>query len=315
MKRDSERLPRPEAFGDFVRLYFTGFAMGAADIVPGVSGGTMAFILGVYEDLIHSIKSFGAKALIFFVNREFAKLFRYLPIAFLMALGTGVLSAVVILSSVLSHLLDTEPTYLFTFFGGLILASIFAIGAKVRWGLASILSCIVTAAFGFWLVGMTPGGAAAASHDPLTLFLCGAVAICAMILPGISGSFILLILGQYEFILEAVHARDFVSLFFVAAGCGIGIMVFSRLLSALLRQAYEVTIAALTGFMIGSIRLIWIRAVDGMALFPEFGLSEQLMVGALLFSGFFIVCILDHLQTRENPVLRLFWRSKLPIAA
>jgi putative membrane protein len=300
-------LARPKTPRQFLRLYLTGFAMGAADIVPGVSGGTMAFILGIYNDLLNAIKSFDVTALRLALRLRLREALAHIPLAFLIAVGLGIFTAIVVLSGALSHLLETHPTFVFAFFGGLILASIVAVGAKIRWSLATLAALIAGAAAAFIIVGLPV--LQNANHDPLTLFISGAIAICAMILPGISGSFILLILGQYQYVLNAVRDRDILTLVAVAAGCVVGIVIFSRVLSYLLRRHYQVTIAALTGFMVGSLRTIWERSSAGAAALPDFGLGEALLGLALVIAGFLLVSALDHAQSRDNPFMGLFWRS------
>ena len=298
----------PKTLRDYLRIFFTGFLMGAADIVPGVSGGTIAFIAGIYEDLLNAIKSFNLTALRLALGLKFKELFQHIPFQFLIALGLGIGVAIILLSSSLSHLLETQPTYVFAFFGGLILASIVAIGVKIKWDIARIVALIVGAVAAFIVVGLPV--LQNADHSPLTLFLSGAIAICAMILPGISGSFILLILGQYEYVLNSVRDRNLLTLILVAAGCAVGIVIFSRVLSYLLKHYYQTTVALLTGFMIGSLRTIWERASAGTELMPSFGGAEVAIIVVLVLLGFLLVSLIDHVQSRSNPIISLFWRGK-----
>jgi putative membrane protein len=299
-------LSHPRTPLQFLRLYLTGFAMGAADIVPGVSGGTMAFILGIYENLIDAIKSFNLGAIRLAIGFKVAEFIRHTSLFFLIALGLGILTAIFALSNILGTLLETQPTYVFAFFGGLILASIVAVGIKIRWGTGTLISLIVAAVAAYIIVGLPV--LQNADHSLPVLFVSGAIAICAMILPGISGSFILLILGQYEFVLGAVRSLDIMSLAAVAAGCVVGIVIFSRVLSYLLHNHEQVTIAALVGFMIGSLRTIWERASAGTELIPNFGAAEIALAVALVVAGFVLVSTLDHLQSGQNPALRWLWK-------
>lgn len=377
-------LSQPRTPLEYLRLYFSGFAMGAADIVPGVSGGTMAFILGVYSTLIDSIKSVNLDVIRSALKFDIKAVLEKVPYRFLLALGLGVLSAIFLLASLLHTLLEEQPTFLFAFFAGLIVASILAIGIKVKWNLGAMTALVIAGVFAFLLVGLdrqeTPveafvaavdeGGEAleaqtaaiiadleAADYEnaaadvaalqaaleaddkgeierleealdealyepssPLILFISGAIAICAMILPGISGSFILLILGQYAVVLGAVNALDIVSLGAVAAGAALGIMLFSRLISWLLHHHENVTVAALVGFMLGSLRLIWIEAEKGIEVVSDSGTldgGQVVLVLALIAIGFLLVSFLDHLQSRSNPVFAWFWKgdqSKEPLA-
>ena len=324
-----EDLSKPGTPMEYLRLFFTGFAMGASDIVPGVSGGTMAFILGVYETLINAIKSFNFDAmklvLKFFNPPEkeekptVMEIVDHVHLRFLIALGLGLLVAIVILSGLLEGWLTTQPTYVFAFFAGLIIASVVAIGAKVKWAVVSGMTLIIGTVLAYLITNPALGTLGdVIGHGPIALFISGAIAICAMILPGISGSFILLILGQYDFILGAVDDRDIVSLFFVAAGAGIGILAFSRVLSWLLKKYEHPTIALLVGFMIGSMRLIIFRMTHIDISPEETHVAEYMALDvtgtqwaiALGFAvvGFVVVTALDHLQTRNNPIVKIFVR-------
>lgn len=303
-------LSKPQTPKDYARLYFTGFAMGAADIVPGVSGGTMAFIMGIYESLLNAIKSFNLDAIklaLGFKIKEFAE---HTSLRFLIALGLGLLTAIFALSSLLEGWLATQPTFVFAFFGGLVLASVLTIGVKIKWSMNAIIALLVGGVAAFIIVGLPTIGEQLGHSYPV-LFVCGAIAICAMILPGISGSFILLILGQYDYILGAVKSLDILTLISVALGCLVGILGFSRILSWLLKHYENTTIALLVGFMVGSIRLIVHRAtnlVDEATLVASpIELGTQDIVIALLFAlvGFLLVNFIDHLQSRENPLFSL----------
>ena len=247
---------RPRSLAAYARLYLTGCAMGAADLVPGVSGGTMAFVLGIYQDLLDGIRSFNLAALRLVLNLRLAELERQIPLRFLLTLWLGILTAIFGLAGFLSSTLE-DPlgrVHLFAFFFGLVLASIAAVGAQIRRALATALTLVAGALIAFLVVNLVPADAEPATFN---LFLAGMVAVCAMILPGISGSFILLILGQYDHVLRAASERNFSTLLIVAAGSVVGIVVFSRLLSWLLRNRPQTTIAMLTGFMIGSLWKIW----------------------------------------------------------
>lgn len=301
-------LSHPKTPAQYIRLYLTGFAMGAADIVPGVSGGTMAFILGIYQNLIDAIKSFNPKAIGLALKFKVREFIEHTSLFFLIALGLGILSAVFALSNILGTLLETQPTYIFAFFGGLILASIVAVGVKIKWGVGALVSMLVSAVAAFIIVGLPV--LQNADHSLPTLFVSGMIAICAMILPGISGSFILLILGQYKYVLDAVRNFDLVTLFVVAAGAVVGIVAFSRILSYLLHHHENITVAALVGFMIGSLRTIWERSSEGTALIDNFGAEHLALVVVLVILGFLLVSVMDHLQSGDNPALRFIWKRE-----
>lgn len=232
-----------------------GFCMGASDVVPGVSGGTMAFILGIYEELVTAIKSFDLRALKFLAGFNIRGLLDHVAWKFLLAVGVGVAAAIFTLARILSWLLENRPVLIWSFFFGLILASVLSVSRRIESWRAPVLVCLFGGLVGaYFLVGIVP---VSTPNAPWFLFLCGAIAICAMILPGISGSFILLLLGKYRYILEALNQRDFVILFIVAAGACVGIIAFSRLLGWLLDNYHDLVVAALTGLMIGSLRKVW----------------------------------------------------------
>jgi len=311
-----EDLSKPSTPTEYARLLGTGFAMGAADIVPGVSGGTMALIMGVYETLIDAIKSFNLDAIKLAIGFKVKELLEHIPFRFLIALGVGLIVAVLLLSSVLEGMIESESsfTYVFAFFAGLIVASIIAIGLKVQWNTNAIIAFVVGTVGAFFIVGL-PSVGEQLGHAPPVLFFSGMIAICAMILPGISGSFILLILGQYEFILGAVRSFDIVSIGSVAVGAVIGLLGFSRVLSWLLKHYENTTIAVLVGFMLGSLRLILHRSVYFVDAETEAETLVQLGGGQIAIAviagvvGFLIVSFLDHLQTGENPVFSLVWKK------
>jgi putative membrane protein len=306
----------PKTLVQYLRIYLTGFAMGCADIVPGVSGGTIAFISGIYETLINAIKSFNLGALRKALKFDIGGFVDHTALRFLITLLVGIGTAILLLANVLSGLLENQPTFIFAFFAGLIFASILAIGITVKWSIDAIIAFAVAAVAAFVIVSLPALGDG--DHSAITLFLSGAVAICAMILPGISGSFILLILGQYEYILNAVkNFRDFGNFIAVvvpvAVGCIIGIMIFSRVLSWTLKNYGNITIAVLTGFMLGSLKTIWDRAVEGVPIVNPSGAldgGQIVLVVILIAVGFVLVSLIDHMQSRNNPVMRLVMPKK-----
>lgn len=304
---------QPRTARQFLRLYLTGIAMGAADVVPGVSGGTMAFILGVYGTLLNAIKSFNFKAIRLLLSAKIGELLRHISFFFLLALGAGILSAVLALANALGNALEQQPTLVYAFFGGLIVASIVSVAILLRWNPMAILALIAGALFAYWLVALPE--LADADHSFPMLFFSGAVAICAMILPGISGSFILLILGQYKFVLDAVRALNIGSILPVALGAVIGILAFSRVLSWLLRHHYTVTVAALVGFMIGSLRRVWIEGERGLSQLGTVGAGEVALIVGLFALGFVLVSFIDHLQSGRNPLFVRVWRIQPKEAA
>ena len=246
---------KSRAFFDYLILTGKGICMGASDVVPGVSGGTMAFILGIYEELIDAIRSFDLKSLQLLMRFEFQRLLERISWRFLLAVGFGILTAVFTLARLLSWLLQNSPIYIWSFFFGLILASVVSVSRRIEnWRKSTCLGLVGGSIGAYFLVGFVP---VSTPDDPWFLFLCGAIAICAMILPGISGSFILVLLGKYEYVLQAVNQRDFLVLLLVAGGACIGILAFSRILGWLLRNYHDLMVAVLTGLMLGSLRKVW----------------------------------------------------------
>ncbi len=323
MSNDSKRKPEdvsnPQTPLEYLRLFLTGFAMGASDIVPGVSGGTMAFILGVYETLINAIKSFNIDAIRLALGFKIKELLEHVSFKFLVALGLGLLTAVITLSGFLSATMDDPQgkIYLFSFFFGLVLASILTVGVKVNWSILPIAMFIIGTVVAFIIVNVVP---VEADHSPPALFVSGMIAITAMILPGISGSFMLLIMGQYDYVLTAVSEKDLPPVIIVGLGAIVGIIAFSRVLSFLLTRYYNATVGVLVGFMAGSLWKIypWKNCVaDDLDRHGEFRcLAEQnvapddkfLLALALMILGFIVVNLLDHMQSKQNPVFRHIWK-------
>lgn len=230
-------------------------AMGAADIVPGVSGGSIALIAGIYQELLNSINSFSVENLKLLGKLEVKAFYKAVNGSFLLSLLLGILSSIFALSSLITFLMSDHPIPLWSFFTGLILVSAFLILKDInRWHAGVVLAVVTGTVIAWWVTNLPP----TTTPDALWFtFVSGAIAICAMILPGISGSFILLILGQYEPILQAVNERNFLKLFVFAAGCAVGILSFSRVVSWLLKKYHSATIGLLSGFMLGSVNELW----------------------------------------------------------
>jgi len=240
---------------DYLLILARGFGMGSADVIPGVSGGTIAFITGIYEELIHSIKSIDVEAVKLFFSGKWKSFWNHINGNFLLAVFAGIFTAVVSLARILEHLLETQPVLIWSFFFGLILVSSIVVARRIReWDYGRIVALISGVGAAFYITSVTPTETTDAAWF---IFLAGMLASCAMILPGISGSFILLLLGKYAFALEAVNDVDVVALLLLAAGAVIGLMSLSRLLSWLFNKYHDVTVAILAGFMIGSLNKIW----------------------------------------------------------
>lgn len=238
-----------------------GMCMGAADVIPGVSGGTIAFIMGIYAELLDSIKSVNGEALKLLLKGKIGAFWKHINGTFLASLFAGILISVFSLAKLMKYLLEFHPVPLWSFFFGLILASaVYILKGLDKWSIRNIISLLVGVAIGAFICLASPGQ----TPDALWfIFLSGAIAICAMILPGISGSFILLLLGKYAFVMEAVSTLNIPVLVVFAAGACIGIVCFSHILSWLLKKFYMLTIALLSGFMIGSLLKVWPWKVPG----------------------------------------------------
>ena len=259
MNRESsyqQHLHKPRSAGAYAGLVARGFAMGSADVVPGVSGGTMAFILGIYEELIESIRAIGRPE--FFrplIRGRIAEALRAINFYFLAAVGSGILLAILTLARGLEWLLENRPVLVWSFFFGLVLASVLTVARRVtRWNPLLVFLAIAGTAAAWVFVGLVP------VQTPETwwfLFFAGALAICAMILPGISGAFLLLLLGKYQYVLSAVNDRNVVPIFWVVLGALVGIVSFAQVLGWLFRTHHDGTVAVLTGLMVGSLRKVW----------------------------------------------------------
>lgn len=236
-------------------LMLKGFCMGIADIIPGISGGTIALMLGVYEKLITSIRSVDMTFLKLLLQGKFKSAFDHIQGKFLFPLLSGIALAFLLFSKLISWLLQNHPIHIHSFFFGLIVASIPVIMGMIRkWDFSKVVWLVIFTILTFCLVSMSPISTPDAWWF---VFLSGAIAICAMILPGISGSFILLLLGKYQFMLDAIHQRNFLILIIFIGGLIVGILSFVRLLQFLLKNYHDITIAILTGFVIGSLGKIW----------------------------------------------------------
>ena len=236
-------------------IFLRGLAMGAADIVPGVSGGTVAFITGIYPRLLHSLRSFDLAALRLLLRGKFSAAWRHVDGGFLALLLAGIAVSVFTLARVFSWLLSQYPEPLWAFFFGLIMASALMLLRQVpAWDIPRLLGLTLGTVVAL-AIALSPRAQFLAGD--IGVFLAGFIAICAMILPGISGSFILLLLGMYSAVLAAIHNFDLGFLLVFAVGAACGLLCFSRLLDWLLTRYRESSIAVLTGFLFGSLAVVW----------------------------------------------------------
>lgn len=239
----------------YLFVLIRGMGMGAADVVPGVSGGTIAFITGIYEELILSIKGINLGALRLFFTGRWRSFWKQVNGNFLLAVFAGIAISVISLARLLEYLLEHQPVLIWSFFFGLILASSYSVSRKIsRWNLTKIIALVCGAGMAFYITSVTPTTTTGASWF---VVFSGALASCAMILPGISGSFILLLLGKYSFALHAVNERIILDLLLLGGGAVAGLILFANLLAWLLKKYHDTTIAVLVGFMLGSLNKIW----------------------------------------------------------
>ncbi len=278
--------------------------MGAADIVPGVSGGTVALILGIYERLVTAISRVDRSLFSAIGQGRWADAAHHIDLKFLLCLGTGICLGILGLASLMHHLLEHQMERTFGLFFGLILASTVIVAKMVeRWTLLQVGSALSGGLFAYWLTGLV---ALEASPTHLYLFLCGAIGICAMILPGISGAFILLILGMYRYVTGLLKGflsgqgslESFLMILTFATGCLVGLLSFSKILRVLLDRAHATTLALLGGFMLGSLRRIWpFKSEDAEGhwtnLWPEPTTATLEIVG-LVILGIVLVWFLDR---------------------
>ncbi|WP_299799071.1 DUF368 domain-containing protein [uncultured Maribacter sp.] len=240
---------------DYTFISLKGMAMGIAELVPGVSGGTIAFVTGIYEEFITSINNVNLTTLKVLKEEGFKKFWEKLNGNFLLSLVIGMMISIFSLSKVIAWLLEEHPIITWSFFFGLVLASVIFVAKSIkRWNILAIVLFIIGTVSAFYITTLPPS---ASSGSLPFIFLSGAIAICAMVLPGISGSFILVLLGSYKTVLEAVNEKDFGIIITFAFGAAFGILSFARVLKWMFTNYKDATLAVLTGFILGSLNKIW----------------------------------------------------------
>ncbi|CAM1333672.1 DUF368 domain-containing protein [Tenacibaculum aestuariivivum] len=237
-------------------IMLKGLAMGAADVVPGVSGGTIAFISGIYEELLESISTINLNLLKTLKKQGFKAAWKQLNGNFLASLFVGIFISIISLAKVISWLLVSQPILLWSFFFGLVLASVIYIAKQItNWNFIAVITLILGGILAYYITTLNP--MISENSSTLFMFFSGAIAICAMILPGISGSFILVLLGAYKPVLQAINNRDYTTIIAIGLGAVLGLLLFSRVLKYLFTYHKNYTLAVLTGFIIGSLNKIW----------------------------------------------------------
>jgi len=301
---------------DYLLITAKGMGMGAADVVPGVSGGTIAFITGIYEELINSLKSIEPNTIKMLFKEGIPATWKTVNGNFLVALFIGIGISVVSLSKVIKYLLAEHPILVWSFFFGLIVASAYVVSKSItKWNLKSIGGVVLGSAIAYYITIAAP---AQTPTELWFIFLCGMLAICAMILPGISGAFILLLLGKYEYIVGALSELNLAVIATFMVGCVLGLVSFSHVLSYMFKKFHNMTIAILTGFMIGSLNKVWpwketlttridshgeIVPVTQMSILPaQYTESEPLIFGALLMMvvGFLLIIVMDRFSPKTE---------------
>ena len=309
---------------DYLIISLKGMAMGAADVVPGVSGGTIAFISGIYEELIESLNNINSSIFKELRSKGIKYTWKKLNGPFLLALMSGVLISIFSLAKGVEWLLEHHPILLWAFFFGLVAASIVYISKQIKttlWdiaGLKVVLAITIGGSIAYFITILNP---IESSDSNLFLFFAGALAICAMILPGISGAFILVIIGAYGPVLEAISNRDIKTILIIGTGAIVGLLSFSKLLRWLFKSYNQLTLAVLTGFMIGSLNKIWPWKValtyrinskgievplkeESISPFNYVGDAQFLQAIGLMLFGFFIILFLEKIGNKTNTVDR-----------
>jgi len=298
------------------KLVLKGFCMGSADVIPGVSGGTMAFILGIYERLLAAIKSFDLETLKRLLKGDFKGALSRPHFGFIIPLFIGIISALLFFTRVipLPKLIISDPELIYGLFFGLILGSIMILFNHIdNFQISDLIETVVGITIGLLIVTMTPKNT---PEESWYIFFCGALAITAMLLPGISGSFILLILGKYSHILDGISHFNLAILIPFALGAITGLIVFSRFLSWLLKHFHKATLLVINGILIGSLWVIWpfqnreyieIRGkqhlIESSPIFPEAFDSTVISSIALMLIGVIVVLLISYLGDRKKRVV------------
>jgi putative membrane protein len=299
---------------DYLMLYVKGVSMGGADVIPGVSGGTIAFITGIYDELINSIKSIDWSVAKLVFQFRIAEAWKAVNGNFLVCILGGMATSLLSLSKLMTYLLDTYPIQIWSFFFGLILVSAPLIFRDIKkWNIGTILSGIAGIIVAYWITIVSP---TETPTNLLFIFFCGALAICAMILPGISGAFILLLIGKYEYMITALINFDIPVIFVFISGCFLGLVGFSKVLGWVLERYRYPTLSLLAGFMIGSLNKVWpwkevtafridhsgnqVAAFDKSVLpgrFMEVTGNDPLILQAILFAALGILLVVGIEKT------------------
>ena len=292
---------------NYLILFLKGMGMGVANVIPGVSGGTIALITEIYEELINSLKSFDKKALKLLFSFKIEELIQHTNFYFLAAVFSGSITSIFTIASLFKYLFTNYPVLIWAFFFGLILASVIFVGKRVEnWNIQSTMALIIGTTIAVSLSLMTP---ATENSNLFFVFICGIIGISGMILPGLSGSYILILLGNYKLLMvTAVTELDITLLSIFFLGSAFGLMSFSHLLSWVLKKHKDATLALLTGFILGSLNIIWpwkevaesvkingkVKAITYNSFFPTEISNDTLFAIMLMAAGFLLVYFLEN---------------------
>jgi putative membrane protein len=311
-------LKRPK---NFISLIIKGMGMGAANVIPGVSGGTIALITGIFEPLIHALKSFNLEALKLLFTGQWKKLAEHIQLEFLIAVFLGIGISIFSLAKLLEYLFDNYPVLVWAFFFGLIMASVYYVGKTIgKWNPTILINFIVGTGIALMITFFKP---AQENSQLYYLLLCGVVAVCSMILPGLSGSFVLVLMGNYRLVMiDAVSDVNLGILIPVIIGAVVGLLAFSHLLSWIFKKFRDQTIALLTGFMLGSLLILWpwkdeVFSTDEVGnlmlsrsgepllegyrfLIPDFSNTETWIAMLCIVVGFLTILFIELLARKNN---------------
>ena len=297
----------------YIVLFFKGMAMGIANVIPGVSGGTIALITEIYEELINSLKSFDKSALKMIISLEFSQFIIHTNLYFLLAVFGGSIASVFSIASLFKYLFLYYPILIWAFFFGLIIASVYFIGKRIqKWNTTNLLSLIIGTIIALSLSFINPANE---NSNLLFVFLCGIIGISGMMLPGLSGSFILILMGNYELLMvKAITDFNIILLSVFLLGSLFGLMSFSHILSWVFKHYKNTTLALLTGFIIGSLSIIWpwkkigkSIIINGKEKIISYNLSlpnnynqETIIALLLILLGIFVVYRLENITPKKN---------------
>lgn len=286
---------------EFLNLVLIGMGIGMANVIPGVSGGTIALITGVFQRLINALKNIDFVTIKAFLKGNFTEVFNRLDFKLLLPLGLGVIVGILTLAKILDYFFINYPILTWSYFFGLILASVFLVSSQIK---KTSLMTLFFMLLGTSIAVLIAFGVPSSPNPNIFyLLLCGIVAAASMILPGISGSFVLILMGNYQLILNAVNQLNLIVLLPVVIGAGVGLIFFSNLLSVVLKKYHDITIGTLTGFVAGSLLTLWPWKIQEAHsykwLIPSAFTPEVMMAVLLMITGILTIVIIERLAVKK----------------